>query len=123
MEGSRVLALSDTPFFKSMEYVRLHTGADSEEVLLWQLGFRATPSACSCGHEWNSFDVITEGVSQGRHSWDFFRNPKKQIPTTFRTALTTLTCPECEASSDGIEILYNYASLCPACQGPGAVPT
>lgn len=109
---SAELALEDMPFYDSMALVRSKSSLDPEELILFQLGFKATPESCVCGHAWNAFDVMLEGVKNGQHDWEFFRNPAKRIPTAFRTSEFALTCRSCEQRSIEIAVDYNYGKYC-----------
>ena len=102
---SAELALEQMPFYESMALVRSQSTLEPDELVLFQLGFKATPESCACGHAWNAFDLMLEGVQSRRHAWDFFRNPAKHVPLKFRKSEFALTCPRCANQSDQITAL------------------
>ena len=117
MKNSETRKLEDMPFYKSMMKVQAASGLDPLKLILWQLGFKAVPAACTCGkHEWSAFDLMLEAEKSGDHPWEFFRNysATMAVPQSFRTAKldTGLTCPECGLRSAEILVDYNYSTQC-----------
>jgi hypothetical protein len=122
MEGSKRLSVEQMPFYKSMNKVQDALKLDHDALILWQLGFKASPASCSCGHEWSAFDLMLEAVNTGYHSWDFYKtNSNKHAPLGFRSSSALLTCPECGTKSTKLQLNYNYADQCGHC-GHGPSP-
>ena len=117
MKSTEEVAVEGMPFYESMALVRSKSGLEQDELLLFQLGFKAAPESCPCGHGWNVFDVMLEGVQSGHHAWSLFRNPARTIPTSFRKSEFALTCPRCGERSTEIVAHYNYGKYC-ACPPP-----
>ncbi len=94
-------------FYKSMSIVKENTGLSDEELLVSQVGFKASPSNCLCGHEWSAFDIIIEAINSKNHDWDFFKKSLVGEPGGFFYRKMNLTCT-CGIKTENIEVIYKY---------------
>lgn len=109
-DGVVNIPIEAMPFFESMKTVQENTGLSNEDLLSNQVGFRAHPSSCICGHEWNAFDVVIEAVRQSGHEWSFFKSALVGEFGGFFSRRTELTCCRCGVKTSNIDVLYKYAT-------------
>ena len=97
--------LESMPFYSSMMTVKDRTGLSIDDLLSNQVGFRANPSHCLCGHEWNVFDIVIEAVKQSGHDWKFFNEHLTGEFGGFFYREFSLTC-SCGITSHNVGLLY-----------------
>jgi hypothetical protein len=115
--GRTITTLEQMAFYPSMSEVQRNTGLDIRTLLLFQVGFSATPAHCACGYEWNAFDLILKSVKEGLHDWAFYQHARhgpeagSTEPGTYTFGsgpMPELTCPKCQKTSGAIVATYYY---------------
>ena len=99
--------LSDMPFYRSMKIVQDNTGHTDSQLLLNNVGFKAIPERCGCGHEWSAFDLIVDAVETEKHDWDFFKEVLAGDFVGFFHRKADLTC-YCGITTERIDVIYYY---------------
>jgi hypothetical protein len=94
-------------FYPSLKIVHDNTGIEMEELLSNQLGFKANPSSCLCGHEWNMFDLVIEAVNKSGHGWSFFNTHLIGKFGGFFYREFDMTC-RCGITTKNVGMLYKY---------------
>ena len=101
------IKLENMSFYESLSYVQQKTGIDMEELLTNQIGFKASPTHCLCGHEWSVFDIVIEAVNRSNHPWEFFREHLTGGFGGFFSNTFDLTC-KCGITTKDVQTLYKY---------------
>jgi len=109
MRDSKKIPIKDMPFYSSMERVQSNTKLDTGTLLQFQIGFKAGPSSCECGHEWSAFDLMEEAIGHKQHGWEFYKNPElTQTPDAFFRGTEDIKCPKCGKLSTNVVFTYHY---------------
>lgn len=99
--------LKSLAFYPSLRLVAEKTGISEITLLKRQVGFKAHPSHCLCGHEWSAYDLIIDTVDRGPHDWAFFKQSLSGDTKSFFFRKTPLKC-RCGVETPDVGVLYDY---------------